>query len=192
VPFILVNATHAPQRQRFSLAHELGHFWLRHGNTYDIRLSWSDTSREEVQANYFAASFLMPAPAVSEVLTALGHPDIDFDMLIRLATTFGVSAKAMRLRLEVLDHIRGKRIREFDDLIDAQAHHGLPDALGIAPVTDSLSAARGVGRMPSQMTAKALRAVERELLRDEHLPTLLRTEPHRIAEIRQQFDVVAE
>lgn len=191
-PFILINASHAAQRQRFSLAHELGHFWLKHGNTYDVKVSWSNTSPKETQANYFAASFLMPAPAVSETLTRMGRPDITFDVLIQLATTFGVSAQAIRLRLAVLDHIRGKRVTEFDALIDQEAHHGLPQALGMIPMTDTLSVGRHIGHMPPSMTAKALRGADRKLLQEDHVAQLLRVEPQQLAKIRETFEVVAE
>lgn len=191
-PFILVNATHAPQRQRFSLAHEFGHFWLKHGNTYDVKVSWSHTSPKETQANYFAASFLMPAPAVSEALTRMGRPDITFEVLVQLATIFGVSAQAMRLRLAVLDHIRGKRVTEFDALIEQEAHHGLPQALGIVPMTDTLSVGRNVGHMPPTMTAKALRGADRNLLQETHVIQLLRLGPEQLANVRETFEVVAE
>ncbi len=65
-----VNSKHPPQRQRFTIAHELGHFLLHDGEAvhYDkdyrvsLRsdLSSAGTDIEEIEANFFAASLLMP------------------------------------------------------------------------------------------------------------------------------------
>ena len=65
-----VNEDHHSNRQRFSIAHEIAHFVLHHGDTYidkgyrvhfrDLE-SGSGTKREEMEANAFAAALLMPA-----------------------------------------------------------------------------------------------------------------------------------
>ena len=65
-----VNWTHHPSRQRFTIAHELGHFLLHAAGTYIDKgtharfrneQSGSGTDREEVEANAFAAALLIPA-----------------------------------------------------------------------------------------------------------------------------------
>ena len=61
-----VNSKHATTRQRFTVAHEIGHLVLHKGRPMFIdrfvRVNWrngvSDT--DEVQANAFAAELLMP------------------------------------------------------------------------------------------------------------------------------------
>ena len=61
-----VNSRHAPTRQRFTVAHEIGHFLMHKGQPVFIdrfvRVNWRDgeSGREEVQANAFAAELLMP------------------------------------------------------------------------------------------------------------------------------------
>src|SRR6266576_3628118 len=66
---ILVNAQHHPNRQRFTIAHELGHLLLHgyktpHADTQfrfrDARSS-EGSVLEEIQANQFAAELLMPS-----------------------------------------------------------------------------------------------------------------------------------
>lgn len=100
---IVVNATHAPTRRRFTAAHELGHF-IYHRDLLgegvgDNRAYRTDgTNRpnpnirpiHERQANSFAANVLMPRHRLSAVAG---------ESTATLATRFGVSQAAMRIRL---------------------------------------------------------------------------------------------
>lgn len=61
---IIVNDNTRRERQRFSIAHEIGHFILGHG-PLAFNLVKTDEDRfpsQEVQANAFAAELLMPKP----------------------------------------------------------------------------------------------------------------------------------
>lgn len=97
-------------RQRFTMAHELGHY-LYHadlisdgiddnrayrstpdGKYYNININ----AAEETDANRFAASVLMPADIVKECWEAL---DGDIDAMSK---TFQVSKQAMEIRLHGL------------------------------------------------------------------------------------------
>src|SRR5574341_1209231 len=65
-----VNYSHHPNRQRFTIAHELGHFVLHKGDKYIDKgmttlqfrnaESSTGTQTEEREANQFAAALLMP------------------------------------------------------------------------------------------------------------------------------------
>lgn len=104
-----VNRVHTGTRQRFTIAHELGHFLLHQGrpvivdpairmraNFRDARSSLA-TDREEIDANQFAAELLMPAAMVRWELQQL---DDDGDQLEQtLAGRFKVSVEAMTYRL---------------------------------------------------------------------------------------------
>lgn len=102
-----INSTQSRVRQRFTIAHELGHFLLHegiihhvdHGYRVNFRsdLSSSATNVEEIEANFFAASLLMP----KHFLQALnGVEALDDDVKVaELARTFDVSRHAMSLRL---------------------------------------------------------------------------------------------
>ncbi|WP_261516129.1 ImmA/IrrE family metallo-endopeptidase [Chelativorans petroleitrophicus] len=88
-----VNSLHHPNRQRFTLAHELGHYLLHrdHAPFEDGLLFRSDAKNaREREANQFAALVLMPD---TEFRTALSSGDID-----SVARTFGVSKQAAEYR----------------------------------------------------------------------------------------------
>ncbi|PID31336.1 hypothetical protein CR983_01600 [Candidatus Saccharibacteria bacterium] len=67
-PKIYIEKTISPRRKKFTLAHELGHHFLHEG--VKLRLDDLDYSAngkntiEESEANYFAASLLMPEELV--------------------------------------------------------------------------------------------------------------------------------
>lgn len=102
-----VNSKQSPTRQRFTIAHEFGHFLLHEGMSshidHNYRVNFrSGTSSlavdvEEIEANFFAASLLMPKTFLdaAEAVEAL-----DSDSAVnRLAKHFNVSGHAMSLRL---------------------------------------------------------------------------------------------
>jgi Zn-dependent peptidase ImmA (M78 family) len=101
-----INRAHPPVRQRFTLAHEIGHALLDRGGTMHIdrafKLRDARSSMaidpEEVAANAFAAELLMPENEVREAVA--GGLDISDDRALRdLAAQFGVSQQAFMFRL---------------------------------------------------------------------------------------------
>lgn len=102
-PVILLSATDHRNRQRFSCAHELGHYAWRvdrgesHYTYADLRgeAAANGTDPEEIFANRFAAELLMPEDTVRE-LHASGTPRM------LMALHFRVSDDAMRIRLKSL------------------------------------------------------------------------------------------
>jgi len=103
-----VHWLHHPNRQRFSIAHELGHFKLHEGGTYvdkDIVVRFRDeksgtgTDAEERQANQFAATLLMPADWVKVAFDSRAYAFGDGLALEELAQLFQVSTQAMSFRL---------------------------------------------------------------------------------------------
>ncbi|MCZ7459189.1 ImmA/IrrE family metallo-endopeptidase [Streptomyces sp. WMMC940] len=110
-PVIGVNGAHPERRQRFTIAHELGHLLLHPGREIvldrPVRVNLRDktssmaTDQEEIEANAFAASLLMPAEMVRRELVKLSpavRQDPD-DCTARLADVFQVSTAAMGFRL---------------------------------------------------------------------------------------------
>jgi Zn-dependent peptidase ImmA (M78 family) len=94
-----VKSTEPEARQRFTVAHELGHWKLGHGNSFRDRpddFGIGATTFFERQANAFAACLLMPRGLVLE-LAHLSLKGVD-DM----ARTFKVSRAAMEYRLKNL------------------------------------------------------------------------------------------
>ncbi len=100
-PVIGVNREHHHHRQRFTVAHELGHYILHGGETihYDAGReplyfrSDSIYNADEREANRFAAELLMPEHLVSRCIEA-GTCTVE-----TLAEIFDVSDDAMRYRL---------------------------------------------------------------------------------------------
>jgi Zn-dependent peptidase ImmA (M78 family) len=112
-PVIGVNANHHPNRQRFTIAHELGHVLLHRNRLVAAVLvdksrnfiardtvSAEGTDPVEIQANAFAAELLMPKKFVRQVLSESVRDLQDDDYLISLAKRFRVSLAAFQHRLE--------------------------------------------------------------------------------------------
>lgn len=119
---IAVNEHHSKTRQRFSMAHELGHFFLHRTVSpvfvdskkvfyRDARAS-EGTIRQEIEANAFAAELLMPAAEVRkrfpEKLSGTEEDEMDVS-----AKEFGVSVLALSIRLQRLG------------LLQSQDEHGV-------------------------------------------------------------------
>jgi len=112
-----VNSTQARVRQRFTIAHELGHFLLHQNSNLVVdrvlvKLRSGSASREtdihEIEANYFAAELLMPRNLLIEDIEdieKLGSADLLDDAIIGLAKLYDVSTRALVLRLNALGHI---------------------------------------------------------------------------------------
>lgn len=112
-----VNARHALKRQRFSLAHELGHALLhvsenpRRGEAVVSRpleilfrdgVASQGTNTTEIAANSFAAALLMPGDLVRERFRRRWQQDLTRrldDVVEDLVNEFDVSEQAMRYRL---------------------------------------------------------------------------------------------
>jgi IrrE N-terminal-like domain len=102
---IRVNKYESPERQRFTVAHEIAHFLLHRtdigaGVVDSIMYRSNLTSRKETEANRLAADIVMPASAVSLELERLGGRRTD-DVVEELAAMFRVSIPAMKIRLGV-------------------------------------------------------------------------------------------
>ena len=100
---IFYNDKARPERQRFTLAHELGHFVL-HRNSHtsfncdkESIYTGADTLKlVEREADEFASNLLMPGDRLRHRITG---KRINFQLLGELAKEFGVSLEAMCIRL---------------------------------------------------------------------------------------------
>jgi len=98
---IFISNKDTQERQAFTVAHEIGHFKLHQEVNTELfyrNYMWQfdnpDLAKQETEANWFAASLLMPREAVKKLWD--GH-DVD-----GLARVFGVSKSAMYYRLKNL------------------------------------------------------------------------------------------
>lgn len=89
-------------RERFSIAHELGHWKLHRGRSFRCRVDDMDDNLAsdrtlEKEADVYAAHLLMPAPLFHPAVKALGTPG--FQELDELAGRFETSLLATSIRL---------------------------------------------------------------------------------------------
>ena len=112
-----VNALHQAGRQRFTLAHELGHFKLhpKDPTVYvdDVLVHFrgeglhAPATPAEIEANSFAANLLMPEDFLRRDLAGRVIDVSDDVTMRRLATRYGVSQQALTIRLMELDLLDG-------------------------------------------------------------------------------------
>lgn len=109
---IIINSLHHPNRQRFTLAHELGHFVMHMqdlGSEVHVDKKFQAHARneissqgwdiKEIQANQFAAELLVPHPFLKlELQNTVIHID-DEENILKLARIFRVSSQMMTFRI---------------------------------------------------------------------------------------------
>ena len=111
-PIIGVNSQHHPNRQRFTIAHEIGHLLLHRAEIIDqVHVdkrfpvlmrdanSATGTERMEIEANQFASELLIPSFLLAEMLNKQGFDIDDEKPLERLAKKFRVSRQALEFRI---------------------------------------------------------------------------------------------
>lgn len=110
--FIGYNPTESKVRQRFTIAHELGHYELHNKQNesalfidkqFRVEFRNQDSSTGEMirerEANAFAAALLMPGKILIKEIKHHHFELSDDDNLLELAKLFNVSVSAMTFRL---------------------------------------------------------------------------------------------
>jgi Zn-dependent peptidase ImmA (M78 family)/transcriptional regulator with XRE-family HTH domain len=134
-PFIFLNTSKSGERGRFDAAHELGHLVLHGEHEIPHRPS------AEVEANRFAAAFLMPRASI----LAHGLHDATTDQILRAKQIWKVAAMALTRRLHELDLLTEWGYRTACVQMSRLGYRsGEPN---------------GIPRETSQLLAKVLRAV---------------------------------
>lgn len=97
---VVVNSLHHPNRQRFTLAHEIGHYCLHRSqkDRFVDEVFFRDETRSpmEMEANRFAAELLMPEHGFRDFVHNQSSK------VEALADRFGVSSLAIRYRAKQL------------------------------------------------------------------------------------------
>jgi Zn-dependent peptidase ImmA (M78 family) len=107
-----VNSLHPKSRQRFTIAHELGHLELHEPTGIHVDHKFAVRRRDErssqavdrweIEANGFAAELLMPASMLEEDLAGFEMDYEDEELTRQLADRYRVSLQAMAIRLTTL------------------------------------------------------------------------------------------
>jgi Zn-dependent peptidase ImmA (M78 family) len=111
-----VNSLHSPTRQRFTIAHEIGHLLLHadelpeevHVDHVFMRRdsrSAAGTDHREIEANAFAADLLMPTQFIERDLQIVApHQSSEEVLIAEMARLYEVSPQAMGIRLANLGY----------------------------------------------------------------------------------------
>lgn len=177
---VAINRAHPVERQRWSLAHEVGHF-LRDREAGDV-LEQDDSLSQpgEVFPEAFAKEFLLPRTGVQKRFAerCRGGKFTPID-LHALAKTFGVSFHAMALRLEELRLLpRGS----YDKIVQSGLR---PQGLG---KSEEIPASRRGLRLglPDRYVALAVSAYDEELLSESEFAEVLATDVATARVVHQQ------
>jgi len=118
LPIMCVAKGDAPgDRQRWTVAHELGHLAL-HATMAPPRDS-QEAHRMESQAHRFAGAFLCPAEPLLEALSDSGRK-VTLRTLAEIKAEWGVAIKALIHRLQDLGHIDADHARSLYKQISAR------------------------------------------------------------------------
>jgi len=113
-----VNSAHPSARQRFTIAHEIGHSVLEHSDSLYVDrniprslVMFRDSRSEEgiidheIEANAFAAELLMPSDFLARDISSMETADAD-KAISDLADRYRVSEQAMTIRLTNLGYLK--------------------------------------------------------------------------------------
>jgi len=181
--YIFVNGVEPHVRQRFTLAHELGHFRLGHATVFDTVADLRGRDPQEVEANEFAGEFLVPRAAIDAWMERNGDPRVDLELVVRVARHFGVSAPVARIRLEKAGRLRGRAKTQVAQAIAAREHTSLAYMLSLGEFHDSLSAISpsDLPRLPVVVQRQIKTVYAAGLASVEELATRTRQDPGRLA-----------
>jgi Zn-dependent peptidase ImmA (M78 family) len=187
--FAFVHGRQPVVRQRFTLAHEVGHHVLGHGQALDSPASIfaGDFDPLEAQANAFAAELIAPVAAVRRLAHELEAGRVTLELVVRVATAFGLSAQAARIRLQSAGILRDRALAlRLDDEIAQGLHATLAAALGLRDHDDELArAARHLPRLPDAARGTALAALLDGSASTAEVARALRREPATVERARR-------
>ncbi len=200
----LINRSKPPLRQRFTLAHEYGHFLLHRDSEviFDYTM-FNASSPAERQANAFAAAFLMPRELIERIYDEYGFsrrrgqlPIYGWLLMVR---RLRVSAQTLAWRLYNLGYIseaeRDWMLHEGDHLLKEmeRAFYDEPVAPPRVPtLSDRTRALILHAYGTEQMTASAAtNALERTLTAVQEYLTAARMPAERAKEFFERIRMVA-
>jgi Zn-dependent peptidase ImmA (M78 family) len=154
---VFLNGRRPLVRQRFTLAHELGHHVLGHGSSVDDARAlegdgWAGgQAMDERCANAFAAELLIPPDAAKAWAADAGGDPAAMETVVRFAAAFGVSASMACIRLRTAKLLDADAAAALLAAMEEHEHLALAETLDDLPVlTDTLAAvwADGGTRVP--------------------------------------------
>jgi len=148
---ICINAQHPEPMQRFTCAHELGHLVLGHKTNIDhsVNVDSASGSPQELQAQSFASTFMMPVANVYRGLKVIGTSEgqLSPSDAYRLARILDVSFAALCWRLVEMEIIGRDLARRWIRSGPAAARRAIADEVVTSDLTILYGDARAHGRV---------------------------------------------
>ncbi|MEU6095852.1 XRE family transcriptional regulator [Streptomyces sp. NPDC047079] len=151
---IMIARTDVPTRQRFTLAHELGHILAKDAQDLLTETHLSPGHQKdltEVRANVFAANLLMPR---DEIMSAVREGELTDEYLTSLVVRFQVSPSALAARLGQLGVIAPETANRLRGLT-TQACHWLTGQSDLFEARKTWSHAGRLPFRPAQLLYEA-------------------------------------
>jgi Zn-dependent peptidase ImmA (M78 family) len=167
-PCVAINSKHPAVRQRWSLAHEFGHFLTRQERPEITRISgYVRVPEQERFADQFASAFLLPASGLERRVRDLESQERSITVadLLFIADEYEVSLQALSIRLE------GLRVLP-PGTWDALRHSGA-NIQAASRLLGIRASAADTKRLPRRFIFLALEAYDRELLTERELADIL-------------------
>lgn len=136
--FLFINSNLPMEKQIFACSHELFHIYCyvrdmnhelyQNGSLLlSKNMDYTINSREDREANAFAATLLVPQNKLHEKMKIFGIPssEISLEDIVKLMDIFAVPYKTMLLRLYECKCISKKKVLEFLSIPDRDENEGV-------------------------------------------------------------------
>jgi hypothetical protein len=156
-----VNGTQPLVRQRFTVAHELGHVRCGHQRpAVDSVATVTGLAHDpyEVEANAFAAEFLVPRTAVEDRVRGRAPTLED---VVLLAAEHGVSTQVAHYRLVTAGLVGDERSAQLKRELDEGLAGDVWERLGCRALEDELATVERLPRLSPALAGSALAALVR-------------------------------
>ena len=194
--FVFLDGSEDVARQRFTLAHELGHHQLGHGSVVDgvAAIDGATGDPKEDQANCFAGEFLAPETALRSWMDAHDDPPLRLEVVVQIAICFAISTPAAVVRLSQADILQrpGDR-KKLEGEIKRGTHKGIEKLYASEMADDALSkisARNELPRLPARMRKNALAAYAAGIIDIERLAMIMRRDPDTARELVERVGIV--
>lgn len=156
-----IATTSVPERQRFSLAHELGHIVFEDYKA-GIPSDCSARTPAEIRADTFARHLLAPLDGIQNLLAERGVDGRDLELgdLASVVRHFGVSPPVARIQLKLLGLLSRERETEWT----GHTGRGLAAAFGHLNEYQAEAARTRVPVPPQNLVYRATRAYKQNAL----------------------------
>ena len=175
---VIINTSNSWSRQRFTLAHEIGHIVARDGSDsgvcVDEDVMATGQPVEEKRANAFAACLLMPSAEVRAAVPSSAH--LDEVVFGRLVGRFGVSPSALAWRLKNLGLVDDERRAA----LGAMPMRKAAERGGWGPQLAEQALDQGRTRLPGRLATRTVTAFAEGAVSARLVATVLGTEPDAI------------